>query len=309
MPWPTKNRNEIKDDTIPLELPHLDLPTIDKVRKSNDDFMTDLIQVTNDIRKAIILVSGVIPQKNIELEKLDVLRGHLVRLYKLYDSYIFLIVERRTEIAFIILRALTETIINLHYLLKHIDTYVHRKYKRASLAYENRLEENILKNILKRKEKLPIEERMLKSIASTFSRSGFDNLEKEELKKTQWGLEKQHLEISGKAGDVGLYPIYENMFMTSSHFVHGSWHELDFHHLERERDSRGTRAPQIRYTNPKPQLLEAVSIFTLEALQKYLLVITENSGQAEEVKKYLDTIAKWFFDMSYRHEEYLSNKQ
>lgn len=301
-------KNNKENDTVPFELPTLNLPSIDKERKSNDDFMSDLVKISNEVNKAIILVSGVVPQKNINPEKLDVLRGHLVRLYKLFDSYIFLIVKRRTEITFIILRTLAETIINLHYLLKHIDTDVYKKYKRASLAYENRLQENILQNILKRGEKLPIEERMLKSIKNTFLRSGFHNLEGEELKKTQWGLQKGHLEISGKAKDVGLYAIYENIFITSSHFVHGSWHELDFHHLEREKDSQGSRQPQTRYTNPKPQLIEAVSIFILDVLQKYLEVVTENGEHAKEVKNYLGTLAQWFADMSRRHEEYLTNK-
>ena len=300
--------DQTENDIVPLELPKLELPPIAKERKSNDDFMVDLIKAANDVNKAIILISGVVAQKNIDTERQDVLRGHLVRLYKLYDSYVFLIVERRTEIAFIILRTLAETVINLRYLLKHIDTDVHKKYKRASLAYEKKLEESILNNILNRKNELPIEKRMLKSIANTFSRSGFDNLEREELRKTQWGIEKQHLDISGKAKDVGLYSIYENMFTTSSHFVHGSWHELDFHHLEQEKDIRGTRPPQMRYTTPKPQLLEAVSIFTLETLQQYLSVIVEDGNQTDEIKVYLDKISKWFFDMSHKHEEYLANK-
>ncbi|MCX6813505.1 MAG: hypothetical protein NTV77_03470, partial [Candidatus Azambacteria bacterium] len=170
------------------------------------------------------------------------------------------------------------------------------------------LEENIFSNILNRKNKLPIEKRMLKSITSTFSRSGLDNLEREELKKTQWGIKNQDLDISGKAKDIGLYSIYENIFTTSSHFIHGSWHELDFYHLEQEKDIRGTRPPQMSYTTPKPQLLEAVSIFILETLQEYLSTIVEDSNQATEIRGYLDEISKWFFDMSNKHEEYLANK-
>lgn len=173
---------------------------------------------------------------------------------------------------------------------------------------KKKLEESILNNILNRKNELPIEKRMLKSIANTFSRSGFNNLEREELRKTQWGTEKQHLDISGKAKDVELFSIYENMFTSSSHFVHGSWHELDFHHLEQEKDIRGTRPPQMHYTTPKPQFLEAVSIFTLETLQQYLSVIVEDGNQAEEIKDYLNKISRWFFDMSHKHEEYLANK-
>jgi hypothetical protein len=219
-----------EDEFVQLELPELKLPLITKERNSNNDFMVDLVAVANDVRKAVILIAGIVSQKEIEPEKLDILRGHLVRIYKLYDTFTFLIVERRTEIAFIVLRSLAETIINLNYLIKYFDTDIYKKYKRASLAYEKQLENIVLRNIQKRNNKLPIEKRMLESINKTYKRSHLDNLEEKELEKTKWGLEKKHLEISGKAEDVGLYPIYELVFKISSHYVHGSWHELDFDH-------------------------------------------------------------------------------
>ena len=52
-----------ENDIMPLELPELNLPLVNKVRGSNDDFMSDLIQVANKVNKAIILVSGIVPQK------------------------------------------------------------------------------------------------------------------------------------------------------------------------------------------------------------------------------------------------------
>lgn len=121
-------------------------------------------------------------------------------------------------------------------------------------------------------------------------------------------MEKSHLETSGKAKDIGLYSAYEYLFKTSSHFVHGSWHELDFHHLEKSTDSWGTRPPQMRYTTPKPQLLEAVSIFVMEAAQKYLSAITSEGDHAKELKEYLGKISRWFLDISQEHEEYLQKK-
>ncbi len=297
-----------ENDITPLELPELNLPLVNKDRKSNDDFMSDLIQVANEVNKAIIIASGIVPQKEIGSEKLDILRGHLVRLYKLYDSYIFLIVKRRTEIAFIILRTLTETVINLEYLLKHNSTEVYKKYKRASLAYENNLQETILKNVLNRGDQLPIEERMLKSIKDTFIRSGMENIEEEELKKTKWGLKKEDLDISGKAKDVALELVYQSTFTSSSHFVHGSWHELDFYHLDKELDSFGGRQPQMKYGVPKPQLIEAISILVLNVLSKYLSAITEDGEHSAEVKTYLGKISNWFMEMVNKHEEFIQSK-
>lgn len=297
-----------ENDIMPLELPELNLPLVNKNREKNDDFMSDLVQVANEVNKAIIIVSGIVPQKKIELEKLDVIKGHLVRLYKLYDSYIFLIVSRRTEIAFIVLRALTETVINLEYLLKHNSTGVYKKYKRASLSYENNLQENILENILSRGSSLSIEKRMLKSIKDTFIRSGIENIEEEEIKKTKWGVKKGDLDISGKAKDVALESSYRIIYKSSSHFVHGSWHELDFYHLDKDLDSFGGRKPQMKYGTPKPQLIEAISIIVLNALSKYLFTITETGDHSTKVNDYLEDISSWFVEMTNKHEEFLQSK-
>lgn len=295
------------DEFSIFELPNLDLPQVEKERTKNDSFMTDLVKVANEVNKLVILVSGVVPQKKIDQEKFDVLRGHLVRMFKLYDSFLFLVVEKRSEIAFIILRSLSETIINFQYLLKYIDTDVHKKYKRASLAYENKLKNTILTNVTNRKSKLPIEERMLESIEKTFSRAQIDNLEENELKKTLWGLKPEHLEISGKAEDVGLYNIYENLFQISSHYVHGSWHELDFDHLDQKKDSLGFRKQQMRYTNPKPQLIESSSILVLGTLQNYLPIILLKSPEFNELNNYIETIKSWFYDMANKHEQFLQS--
>lgn len=297
-----------EDETVPLELPILNLPKLAEARNSNDDFMRDLIQVANEVNKSIIIASGIVQQNDIDSEKMDVLRGHLVRLYKLYDSYVFLIVNRRTEIAFIILRALSETVINLEYLLKYISTDVHKKYKRASLAYENKLQEDILMNVLNRGSELPIEKRMLQSIKEAFASSGFENLEEKELKKTRWGLVKAHLEISGKAKDVKLEQIYTSIFTSSSHFVHGSWHEFDFYHLDRDKDNKRGRQPQMKYGTPKPQLIEAISILILSTLSKYLYTVVEDEEHSKEFKSDLKNISNWFFEIVEKHEEFLQLK-
>lgn len=90
----SRDQNQ-ENDVVAFELPKLELPSIDKGRKTNDNFMTDLVKVANDVNKAIILVSGIVPQKPIDADKFDILRGHLVRMFKLYDSFLFLIVNKR----------------------------------------------------------------------------------------------------------------------------------------------------------------------------------------------------------------------
>lgn len=295
---------EDEESTTTYEFPSLGLPLIDRVRQSNDDFMSDIVIAANEVNKLAILVAGIIEQKVIDLEKIEVLRGNIVRLFKLYDSYLLLIVKKRTEIAFILLRSLAETIINVQYLLKHVDTDVHKKYKRASLAYEKDLEERVLKNVIERGSTLPIEQRMLKSIEKTYERSGLVDLEKEEWEKTKWGLLLQDLDVSGKAKDVGLESIYNYIFVTSSHFVHGSWHEIDFHHLIKNTDKQ-IREPQLRYTTPTPQIVESISILLLETLRDYASALTHKES-ADELIDRIDSLSSWFYKMSENHENFLS---
>lgn len=59
---------QIENDIVPLELPKLELPEVNRERKTNDDFMGDLIRVTNDVNKTIILMTGVVPQKDVSHE-------------------------------------------------------------------------------------------------------------------------------------------------------------------------------------------------------------------------------------------------
>ena len=297
------NEEEEKSITT-YEFSSLDLPLIDKVRESNGDFMSDIVVAANEVNKLAILAAGIIEQKTIDPEKIEVLRGNIVRLFKLYDSYLLLIVKKRTEIAFILLRSLAETIINVQYLLKHIDTDVHKKYKRASLAYEKDLEEGVIRNTLERGSALPIEHRMLKSIEKTYARSGLADLEKEEWEKTKWGLRIQDLHISGKAKDVGLESIYNYIFVTSSHFVHGSWHEIDFHHLVKSTDKQ-IREAQLSYTTPTPQIAESISILLLETLRNYALALI-CEGSAVELIDRIDRLSSWFYKMSENHENFLS---
>ena len=128
------------------------------------------------------------------------------------------------------------------------------------------------------------------------------------MPKEKIELTKQELDVSGKAKSVGLYGIYEFVFRTSSHFVHGSWHDLDFNNLEKKKDKRGVRLPNLNYMNPIPQLLETGPVLVLRVIQEYLSNILENNDETEKLKNYLEKISKWFFEMSDEHEKFLAIK-
>lgn len=60
--------------------------------------------------------------------------GHMVRLYKLYDTFLMLVASGRSEIAYMFWRLIAETGIHLRFLIKRGTESVFDSYLRASLA-------------------------------------------------------------------------------------------------------------------------------------------------------------------------------
>lgn len=275
------------------------LPVIKKEEKTNNDFMKDLVKVSNIVRR-ILLTSSQICSTQIPAYKAEILAGHMVRIFKLYDTYILMIVEKRGELAFIISRCLTETIINFEYLLKYLNTEVFKKYKRASLSLDRKFKKFMVDYYRERGlGPKPLQDKMVKSLNKTFKRSGL-RLEENELKKTEWGLKKEHLKISGKAKDVGLYEIYELIFKRTSAHVHGSWHDLDFNHLSPKKDKSGMRYPNVKFMEPMPHMLFAPSIMALNATIKYWNMIGFNDFNPR-----IQKVIEWFQNMAEQHKDYL----
>lgn len=275
------------------------LPETKKERKTEGEFMKDLVEVGNIVRK-ILLASSQAVSLQIPAHKAEILAGHVARLFKLYDTYIFLIVEKRTEVAFVILRCLTETLINFEYLLKYLDTDIFDKYKRASLSFERDLKELVLSDLEKGivPETLqPLPHRILKSIEETFKRSAIE--EDGENFQKKWGIKKEHLSLEGKAKDLGLERVYKLIFQNTSACIHGSWHDIDFYHLKREKGESGVRESNPKFQEPRPQMLSP-STLVLEAVMRYwgILGVSDFNPKIQE-------IINWFKEMDAQHEDFL----
>lgn len=276
------------------------LPDIGRTRDSENDFLKDLTDASNIVRK-ILLTTCLIQNTTLEGEKSDILLGNLVRIFKLYDTYIFLIVEKKAEMAFILLRCLTENLINFEYLVKYIDTDIFEKYKKASLLHEvnlkNWINDDINSGIASKE--LPILKRIFKSIEETFNRSGI--AEEEEDFYSRWGIKKEHFTLEGKAKDLGFERIYKFIFKNMSGSVHGDWHDIDFNHLEREKTEFNQRIPKTNFCLPTPQMF-TISILVLEAIKKYWKLL----GFSDFDDK-INKIVEWFKSIDQKHEIYLQS--
>ena len=143
---------------------------------------------------------------------------------------------------------------------------------------------------------LPIESRMLQSIEATFDRAGVNPAG---IKAGEW----RWLSSAQKAREVGLEALYEFAFRVASHSVHGTWHDLEFYHLELV---DGEYHPAIRFHRPRPQVLELATVACLDTAEKYLQAVVDGEDIAAILER-IQSLRDWFRQMAIRHEETLRN--
>jgi hypothetical protein len=194
-----------------------------------------------------------------------VLGGHLVRMFKLMRFAMEESIAHREEMLSVLVRLLAECVINLRYLIRNSSHELTRSYLAYSLQHEKELASLIRSNINARAgKKLPVEERMLRSIARTFENSLVTEEELPVKKIRNWG-DKNLFE---KAKDVGLGDAYLAIFGGPSRNVHGGWQDLLHYHLEC--DSPGVFRPNLEFKQPRPQAIYSLTHLIAETLMGYV---------------------------------------
>ncbi|MBI5763666.1 MAG: hypothetical protein HZA51_09105 [Planctomycetes bacterium] len=241
----------------------------------------------------MMMVASVIPDASIDSARYAILAGHAVRLFKLYDTFLYLIVADRSEMAMILLRALAETAINFAFLLNNNDPNLIRTFHKASLAYEKKLWDELEQR--RQTPPLPIEQRMQDGAKRAILRAGF------KLEEISWSDRNWGGDVSSKARTTDLISLYEFAFRPMSHNVHGTWHDLEFHHLEHK---DGQYHPCLHYTDAQPQLIEGATVVCLGLVRLYVQVVA--SGQSLEISLRLQDLEEWFRQMSSLHETFVT---
>jgi hypothetical protein len=284
-------------DGDPVDFPPLQLPPLDAARSSSDEFLRDLVEASNVVRWHLGVASAVIPAVAVDNRRLALLAGHMVRMYKLYDTCLFLLVEERAEPAIILMRSLTETAINLAFLLLNEDPALIDKYMRSSLAYERKRWDEIEKR--KHRPPLPIEVSMQASVERAFSRAGLKVTDVEWKERNWAGNTFAKAEKVSKSGEADMVGWYEFAFRPTSHAVHGTWHDLESHHL---REENGQLLPELQYTSSQPQMIDGPSVICLQAARSY--VSHTAPGVGNELVDRIQKIEDWFRGMARRHIEF-----
>lgn len=224
--------------------------------------------------------------------------GQMVRLYKLISAILDQTCQHRREIAFILARLAFETIVNVKYLIANASQELFDSYVCYSLKHEKKLLNKIEHNIKQRNgEILPIEERMLRSIKTTFVKSEVTRDQVSTNEPRNWGGKN----IYQKAEDVGLSEAYLGVFGGGSHSVHGNWMDLLGYQLQ---DVEGGFRAQHDWRYPRPQINFAISLLTTHALAEYSQFLAIEELSALMLPRIADVVERIeVFDAA--HESYL----
>lgn len=286
--------NEIKDI-----LPKYSLVDIEKFDKE-DQFMDAYVEL---LKQSIELIYRVVGLKYCDSEGIPkkinkdeaVIGGNMTRLIKLNTSFLQNICEGRLEICYILNRCIAETAINTKFILIEGEDRVKRNYIKNSLITEKELWETILTNVKNRNgDVLPIEERMKKSIQSSFDKSDFDL---EEVKRSsKWKSIKERANVV--AGEM-FYTVYYGI---SSHSIHGNWQDILISNLRKVENGFELN---LDWNKPRPQIIDGPIILNLDIVDIFCeneLIENEISTLIREKCKLL---TNYQTDLSVNHEKWM----
>ena len=228
-----------------------------------------------------------------------ILGGLAIRMSKLLQGLLDQTCQNRREIAEILFRCLSETAINLSYLLKESSDKAYEEYIDYSLREEKRLFNRIEENIAERGSELPIETRMKGSIMKAFEDSGVSPEQVDEKNRTSWGES-----IFKRAKRIGLKDAYQGLISIASHAVHGNWQDLISHHLEK--DNKGFM-PETRWTRARPQYLFVGALLSLDACDAYIANLLPNCPDRAEIRGKISDCLKRVLEADRLHQNFLAS--
>lgn len=234
--------------------------------KSEDDFMSLSIELLKEITQITAIIACMYShdeQLNPKFLSRNeaVISGLFIRLMKLQIGILDNVCQKRSEIVAILYRCLSETIVNIIYLLKSNSDSLYDEYVDYSLREEKRLLKLINNNIDARGFELNIEKRMRDSILGAFEKSDLDVEKVDEKNSKPWGKS-----IYNRAEAIGLAEAYRGLFGGPSHAIHGNWQDLLRFHLIK----KGSEfLPSPDWTIPRPQIVFSVAVFSAIACRIY----------------------------------------
>lgn len=225
-----------------------------------------------------------------------VIAGNMARLYKLCHSFLQNICDQKAEICFILFRCITETCLNIKYMLLNGENNVRRNYIKYSLITEKKVYKKVCQNIHNREEEeLPIEKRMKISIKNSFDSS---NIQLEEVKNSsRWKS------LSSRVAVVEDPNFYSILYGLSSHSIHGNWQDLLSNHLNKT--EKGFEI-DLTWTQPRPQMMEGVSFQLLAVIKIFNKLEIKNEEDRRAISNLVDNFETTLKILLVNHEKLIN---
>ena len=275
---------------------------------TEDDFMKKLVDIGNQISGLSTKILSFEHVGQGDQTKYEICGGLLVRITKLHHTILQMACDKKGEIIPILQRPLIETYLSLAYLLKKDDANNYQKFIERNAIDDKRQKHAILQKVSGEKQ-IPIEKRMLNSIARHATRDNIDFAKiPDKPSGTTWipGVEYKDM-----AKEIDWPDLYTFFYTTATRFSHPSWHDLKTNHLslcknqERSKEHKEHYVLDNRYRSPKPQLLEASFVVTLKALSIFNINFCADN---QEFRKTIEGIENAVFQEINEHEAHLQEK-
>lgn len=273
--------------------------------ESEDDFMSLAVELLKEVTQITAILTCMYShdeQLNPRMLARDeaILSGLFVRLMKLQIGILDNICQRRAEIEAILFRCLSETVVNIIYLIKSNSTSLYEEYVGYSLREEKKLLNLIDNNINSRGYELYIENRMRKSILESFKKSDINLDQVDEKNSKAWGKS-----VYNRAMTIGLADAYRGLFGGPSHAIHGNWQDLLRFHVKKDGMDF---LPSPEWTTPRPQTAFAVAMLSSEACRIYSESFLPKCGDKEAILDLIRDCSKRISLADELHENFLERK-
>jgi hypothetical protein len=203
----------------------------------------------------------------------------------------------RADVIHALNRSITESAINLEFLVRANEDKFFDQFVKFSLGPERELYDLVQANVAARGgEVWPIEQRMLESINDVCEISGV-KIEEVNRKYGDWGGGvRERLKALGKEEQ------YVAMQRIPSHAVHETWVDLYKNHLE-YLAQKDVFIPEPRFKFVDERLLGPIAIFVLEATKPYL---HRYFPEAKLLLERIDDLLRRIFEADAVHERLMT---
>jgi len=233
------------------------------------------------------------PESGLERNQ-AILVGHMVKLVKLARALVRQLSDGHDgDLQLPIFREALESIATVHYLLdddgsgKRFDAYVN-----DSMIAEREFKKDVDDQIARRGMMLPIEKRILSSIASSFEAAGVRENSLPSRKVNGWPSAEKRVR------DLG--PTAYSAYRMGSNAVHGAFSDIEKNHLVRKGDGFELILEPVKF---RPQPLLAISLLMNDVMLSYLSVWVPEAQ--ESFTKRLMNLRTKLNNVDTWHENYL----